>query len=140
MPTDTVGRGHVEQMLEPLASREYRLLTRRQWPRTRRAQVDVVVIGPSGVFVVGWLDGTDVLVGEDVMLRGSDDVTGEALALADLADRIEAEPGGDGSRAGGGPAGAGARRLAGRAAADRPGAGGQRAGACCGWSSGAGRG
>lgn len=91
VPTDTVGRGHVEQMLEPLASREYRLLTRRQWPRTRRAQVDVVVIGPSGVFVVGWLDGTDVLVGEDVMLRGSEDVTGEALALADLADRIEAE-------------------------------------------------
>ena len=90
-PTAPGGPGHVEQMLEPLVQREYRLLTHRQWPRTRRAQIDVVVVGPSGVFVVGWLDGGDVLVADDVMVRGTEDVTGEALALADLADRVEAE-------------------------------------------------
>ena len=91
VPVRPSGRGHVELMLEALVPRGYHLLTRRQWPRTRRARVDVLVIGPSGVFVVGWVDGADVVVGEDLMLRGGDDAAGEALALADLADQVEAE-------------------------------------------------
>ena len=38
--------------LEVLESRGYSVLADRRWPKSRRAQVDFIVAGPGGVFIV----------------------------------------------------------------------------------------
>ncbi|GIG41607.1 nuclease-related domain-containing DEAD/DEAH box helicase [Cellulomonas phragmiteti] len=77
--------------LAPLAAAGYHLLADRQWPGSRRAQVDMVVVGPAGVFVVDTKAWADVTIAGDRIHRGQDDVTDELMALADLAYRTEGE-------------------------------------------------
>ncbi len=77
--------------LAPLAAAGYHLLADRQWPGSRRAQVDMVVVGPSGVFVVDTKAWADVRMAGDRIHRGQEDVTDELMALADLAYRTEGE-------------------------------------------------
>lgn len=77
--------------LAPLAAAGYHLLADRQWPGSRRAQVDMVVVGPAGVFVVDTKAWADVTIAGDRIHRGQDDVTDDLMALADLAYRTEGE-------------------------------------------------
>ncbi|MCC2333666.1 UvrD-helicase domain-containing protein [Cellulomonas wangsupingiae] len=77
--------------LAPLAAAGYHLLADRQWPGSRRAQVDLVVVGPGGVFVVDTKAWADVSITEDRIHRGQEDVTDDLMALADLAYRTEGE-------------------------------------------------
>ncbi|MBO0898848.1 UvrD-helicase domain-containing protein [Cellulomonas sp. zg-ZUI22] len=77
--------------LAPLAGAGYHLLADRQWPGSRRAQVDMVVVGPAGVFVVDTKAWADVTIAGDRIHRGQEDVTDELMALADLAYRTEGE-------------------------------------------------
>ncbi len=77
--------------LAPLAAAGYHLLADRRWPGSRRAQVDMVVVGPGGVFVVDTKAWADVTIARDRILRGQEDVTEDLMALADLAYRTEGE-------------------------------------------------
>ncbi|UZN03112.1 UvrD-helicase domain-containing protein [Cellulomonas sp. S1-8] len=77
--------------LAPLAAAGHHLLADRQWPGSRRAQVDMVVVGPGGVFVVDTKAWADVTIAADRIHRGQLDVTDELMALADLAYRTEGE-------------------------------------------------
>lgn len=77
--------------LAPLAAAGYHLLADRQWPGSRHAQVDMVVIGPGGVFIVDTKAWADVTIAADRIHRGQEDVTDELMTLADLAYRTEGE-------------------------------------------------
>lgn len=77
--------------LAPLAAAGYHLLADRRWPGSRRAQVDMVVVGPGGVFIVDTKAWSEVTVTGDRIHRGQQDVTDELMALADLAYRTEGE-------------------------------------------------
>ncbi|MBD7920175.1 AAA family ATPase [Cellulomonas sp. Sa3CUA2] len=77
--------------LAPLAAAGYHLLADRQWPGSRRAQVDMVVVGPGGVFIVDTKAWADVTIAADRIHRGQEDVTDDLMALADLAYRTEGE-------------------------------------------------
>lgn len=74
----------IARRLSRLAAHGYTLLNDRAWPGSRSAQVDLVVVGPSGLFIVdtkAWanlrLDGTRVF-------QGDDDVTHRFDSLARL--------------------------------------------------------
>ncbi|WP_243882960.1 nuclease-related domain-containing DEAD/DEAH box helicase [Cellulomonas dongxiuzhuiae] len=77
--------------LAPLAAAGYHLLADRQWPGSRRAQVDMVVVGPGGVFIVDTKAWADVTIADDRIHRGQEDVTDDLMTLADLAYRTEGE-------------------------------------------------
>ena len=70
--------------LSPLAAVGYHLLPDRRWPGTRRAQVDLVVVGPGGVFIVDTKAWADVSVVLGRVFHGQDDATDELGALLDL--------------------------------------------------------
>ncbi|MCA0295215.1 MAG: UvrD-helicase domain-containing protein [Actinobacteria bacterium] len=77
--------------LAPLSGLGYFLLADRCWPGTRRAQVDLVVVGPGGVFIVDTKAWAEVAVDGDRIFRGDADVTDELMSLADLADVTQAD-------------------------------------------------
>nr|NLI49921.1 NERD domain-containing protein [Propionibacterium sp.] len=56
--------------LAPLAGLGYFLLPDRRWPGTRRAQVDLVVIGPGGVFIVDTKAWAEVAIDGGRVFRG----------------------------------------------------------------------
>ena len=76
--------------LAPLSAAGFHLLADRQWPGSRRAQVDMVVVGPSGVFIVDTKSWAEVSIESERIYRGQLDVTDEVLTLADLAYKAEA--------------------------------------------------
>ena len=79
--------------LHPLRDHGYFILEDRRWPRSRTAQVDFVLVGPSGVVIVdakSWRDvGLRRAGSETRIFRDQADVTDELSALADLADTTE---------------------------------------------------
>ena len=77
--------------LAPLSGLGYFLLADRCWPGTRRAQVDLVVLGPGGVFIVDTKAWAEVAIDSGRIYRGDADVTEELLGLADLADVTQAD-------------------------------------------------
>ncbi len=77
--------------LAPLTPLGYFLLADRCWPGTRRAQVDLIVIGPGGVFIVDTKAWAEVSIDRGRVHRGDADVTDEVLGLADLADVTQAD-------------------------------------------------
>jgi hypothetical protein len=77
---------HLSHTLEVLESRGYRVLADRRWPKSRRAQVDFIVVGPGGVFIVDAKAWRDVTVAGGAVFRGQADVTDEFANIADLAD------------------------------------------------------
>jgi hypothetical protein len=52
----------LEQTLAPLRNHGYQVLADRRWPGSRNAQVDFLVVGPSGVFIVDAKSWRDVRV------------------------------------------------------------------------------
>lgn len=79
------------QVLAPLAAVGMYFLADRRWPGSRRAQVDLVAIGPQGVFIVDTKAWKDVSMRSGRIHRGDEDVTEDVLVLADLADTIEGD-------------------------------------------------
>lgn len=79
------------QLLSRLSPFGYVQLTDRRWPGSSRANVDLVLVGPSGVYVVDTKCWADVSIDRGRIFRGQDDVTDELDGLRRLADltRIE---------------------------------------------------
>ncbi|MCC5948222.1 MAG: UvrD-helicase domain-containing protein [Nitriliruptoraceae bacterium] len=77
--------------LAPLSGVGYHLLADRGWPGSSRAQVDLVVIGPGGLFIVDTKAWAEVTISDGRIFRGQDDATDSINALADLGDVTEAE-------------------------------------------------
>ncbi|WIB61436.1 3'-5' exonuclease [Curtobacterium sp. MCLR17_007] len=78
------------KILAPLAGIGYHLLADRRWPGSKTAQVDMVVVGSAGVFIVDTKAWRDVAVHEGRITRGQEDVTDDIANLADLAWKTEA--------------------------------------------------
>jgi hypothetical protein len=78
------------KILAPLAGIGYHLLADRRWPGSKTAQVDMVVVGNAGVFIVDTKAWRDVAVHEGRITRGQEDVTDDIANLADLAWKTEA--------------------------------------------------
>ena len=72
--------------LEALESRGYTVLADRRWPSSRKAQVDFIVAGPGGVFIVDAKQWRDVHIAAGHVFRDQDDVTDDFARIADLAD------------------------------------------------------
>ncbi|PZQ88275.1 MAG: hypothetical protein DI534_12510 [Leifsonia xyli] len=62
---------------EALAAHGYHLIADRQWPGSRTAQVDLVVVGPSGVHIVDSTMWREVAIAAGHIFRGDADVTEE---------------------------------------------------------------
>jgi hypothetical protein len=78
------------EMLKPLEDQGFFVLTDRSWPGSTRAQVDFVLVGPSGVFVVDAKSWSNLTVQSDRVFQGQDDVTDRFENLATLAPGVEA--------------------------------------------------
>ncbi|MCU1439596.1 MAG: nuclease [Rhodoglobus sp.] len=74
----------VAKRLAPLTAVGYHLLPDRGWPGSRRAQVDLVVVGPAGLFIVDTKAWKDVTIAGGHIFRDQEDVTGDLDSLADL--------------------------------------------------------
>ena len=79
------------EVLTPLHAVGHHLLADRKWPGSRHAQVDLVVVGPGGVFIVDTKAWKEVAIHGDRIHRGQEDVTDDVLRLADLAYTAEAD-------------------------------------------------
>jgi hypothetical protein len=75
--------------LAPLSALGYHLLPDRAWPGNRSAQVDLIVVGPSGVHIVDTKAWKEVSIHEGRIFRGQADVTEDLASLADLAYNTE---------------------------------------------------
>ncbi|MDO7882444.1 nuclease-related domain-containing DEAD/DEAH box helicase [Salinibacterium soli] len=76
----------VARRLVPLSAVGHHLLPDRAWPGTRSgAQVDLIVVGPGGVFIVDTKAWKEVTIAGGHIFRGQADVTDDLDNLADLA-------------------------------------------------------
>ncbi|HEY9470809.1 MAG TPA: UvrD-helicase domain-containing protein [Propionibacteriaceae bacterium] len=71
--------------LSPLTAHGYYLLADRKWPGSKNAQLDLIVVGPSGVWIVDSKHWNDFTVAAGAIFRDQSDVTDEVLRLADVA-------------------------------------------------------
>jgi hypothetical protein len=78
------------RILAPLGALGHVLLADRRWPGSKRAQVDMVVVGPGGVFIVDTKAWADVTIANGRISRGQEDVTDDIARLADLRYGTEA--------------------------------------------------
>jgi len=78
------------KVLAPLAGIGYHLLADRRWPGSKTAQVDMVVVGSAGVFIVDTKAWREVAVHKGRITRGQEDATDDVANLADLAWKTEA--------------------------------------------------
>ncbi|HWH30459.1 MAG TPA: NERD domain-containing protein, partial [Mycobacteriales bacterium] len=81
----------VRALIEPLRAEGWRLLHRRRWPGTRRADIDHLLVGPGGVFLLdskNWRG--DVRVSGGRLWQGDDDVSDQVEGLADQLTAVEA--------------------------------------------------
>jgi hypothetical protein len=85
---------HIERdvlaALAPLTEIGYHLLPNRGWPGLRNSQVDLIVVGPSGLYVVDTKSWSDVTIEGGHIYRQDTDVTDDLAGLADLAYATEA--------------------------------------------------
>jgi hypothetical protein len=82
----------LEKTLSPLRNQGFHVLADRQWPGSRKAQVDFLVVGPPGVFIVDAKSWRDVHVrreqGTTRVFQGDDDVTDRFDGVISLGDTI----------------------------------------------------
>ena len=74
------------RMLEPLEEQGFHILADRLWPGTRNANVDFVIVGPSGVIILDAKSWGDVHVHDNRVFQGQTDVTDRFENLRGLAD------------------------------------------------------
>jgi AAA domain/UvrD-like helicase C-terminal domain/Nuclease-related domain len=77
------------RMLEPLTEQGFHILADRLWPGSRNANVDFIIVGPSGVMIVDAKSWGDVHLYDNKVFQGSTDVTDRFENLRNLADRAQ---------------------------------------------------
>lgn len=85
---------HLQRVLVDLGASDWHLLTDRRWPGTRRANIDVLLVGPPGVLVLDVKTWRDARVADGALWHGQEradedlaKVRDQALAVAErLAD------------------------------------------------------
>ena len=75
--------------LSPLNAHGYHLLADRQWPGSKNAQLDLIVVGPSGLWIIDSKHWNDFSIAAGHLFRGQADVTNEVMRLADVANTAE---------------------------------------------------
>ena len=75
--------------LKPLAERGYTILADRKWPNSTKAQVDFVLVGPSGIYIVDAKSWSDVTIESGRIYQGQDDVTDRLDGIASLGKLTE---------------------------------------------------
>ena len=75
--------------LSPLNAHGYHLLADRQWPGSKNAQLDLIVVGPSGLWIIDSKHWNDFSIAAGHLFRGQADVTDEVMRLADVANTAE---------------------------------------------------
>lgn len=84
------GEAVVRALLAPLEREGWTVLHRRRWPGTRRADIDHVVVGPGGVFVLdskNWRG--DIRLAGGRLWQGDDDASDELTKLVDQLTAVE---------------------------------------------------
>jgi hypothetical protein len=76
-------------LLEPLESQGFHILADRLWPGSKRANVDFVIVGPSGVIIVDAKSWGNVTLLDNHVFQGQADVTDRFENLRSLADRAQ---------------------------------------------------
>jgi hypothetical protein len=76
--------------LAPLSAVGYTFLHDRRWPGSRNAQIDHVLVGRGGLFIVDTKAWRDVTVAAGRIFRGQEDVTDDLADLADVGYGAEA--------------------------------------------------
>ena len=69
------GERSLAGLMEPLVEQDYYVLADRAWPGSRTANVDFVVVGPSGVFLIDAKAWGQVSIQNGRVFQGQDDVT-----------------------------------------------------------------
>lgn len=75
--------------LKPLADRGYTILADRKWPNSNKAQVDFVLVGPSGIYIVDAKSWSEVTIESGRIFQGQDDVTERLDGIASLGTLTE---------------------------------------------------
>ncbi len=76
-------------LLAPLSVIGYVPLHDRSWPGSRHAQVDLVLVGPGGVFIVDTKAWKEVTIDGGRVFRGQEDVTEDIENLSELGRTVE---------------------------------------------------
>jgi len=79
----------VIRRLSVLSTAGYTLLPDRSWPGMPTARVDLIVVGPSGVFIIDVASWNDVQLRAGNLFSGQRDVTDELLTIAEFAYQSE---------------------------------------------------
>ena len=69
------GERTLADLMEPLVEQDYYVLADRAWPGSRAANVDFIVVGPSGVFLIDAKAWGQVSIHNGRVFQGQDDVT-----------------------------------------------------------------
>ena len=69
------GERTLADLMEPLVEQDYYVLADRAWPGSRTANVDFIVVGPSGVFLIDTKAWGRVSIHDGRVFQGQDDVT-----------------------------------------------------------------
>ena len=83
------GELDVVRVLVGMDDAGWHVLPDRRWPGTRRANIDVLLVGPGGVFVVDVKAWREVRLEGDRLWRGDADVDDEVRTLAHQAEPVE---------------------------------------------------
>ncbi|EIV96305.1 NERD domain-containing protein [Frankia sp. QA3] len=83
------GERDVVRVLVGMDDAGWRVLPDRRWPGTRRANIDVLVVGPGGVFVVDVKNWREVRVDGGRLWRGDEDAEDELRKLTDQTAAVE---------------------------------------------------
>jgi hypothetical protein len=87
--TAAQSEGRLGRMLEPLREQGFHILADRLWPGSRSANVDFVIVGPSGVLIVDAKSWGEVTLVGDRIYQGQADVSDRFENLRNLADRAQ---------------------------------------------------
>ena len=79
----------VVQVLVGMDDTEWHVLPDRRWPGTRRANIDVIVVGPAGAFVIDVKNWRDVTVRHGRLWHGDADADEELVKLLDQTAAVE---------------------------------------------------
>ena len=92
--------GHTEartsRTLTPLHAIGYHQLADRAWPGSRRANIDLILVGPSGVYVIDTKCWSEMSVQDDTLCNGDvamDDDVDHVLRITDLVEAAATEVG-----------------------------------------------
>mgnify|MGYP001096584809 CR=1 FL=1 len=84
-----VAERSLAKKLSPLIAYGFHLLTDRQWPGSRNGQLDLIVVGPSGVWIVDSKHWRDFFVAGGHIWRDQADESETILRLQDVANDAE---------------------------------------------------